>query len=325
MKSFKRRTLSIFLILFMLVKPTFTQAMESEESFNETDDKVEQLFDQRTQMLLQGEYDEVENIDNQLEALGIHKMSEQEVEDFMDSHYDTDISPYVEKPTNGKLIWFSAREKETFRGVEYEVQTLHAVPTDEESSLRHANSGNAAVLNSTSPLQAAALNLVKTFAVGRLEQLVPGLSTVITAYDILKPFYDALEPKSKVENLEISYTYVWTASVTFKYVKKADQSDDYQAMTFASSKCSVKVAWNIPMFKIDEFGIASPEIIQGNRDLSGIAVGYNSNDRAIRAYLDPTEPRDSFIHYITVKDPEDKTAFVIWLPTPSSPLLLLND
>lgn len=61
------------------------------------------------------------------------------------------------------------------------------------------------------------------------------------------------------------------------------------------------------------------------KNLSGIAVGYNSNDRAIRAYLDPTEPRDSFIHYITVNGSKDKTAFVIWLPTPSSPLLLLND
>lgn len=321
MKKLKR-TIGVLLAVLMLVPSVLVQAGEGEIILDEVPDEIEKLLEQRAGLVMLGEYDELDDIDCRLEELGIHKLSEQEAMEFITEH--SDISTYVTKPSDGAITWYTGRETLTYNGTDYEIQTLLATPNAKDSSLKGALSGSGKELNSTYQWQAAAMNLLKTTATGYLGQKISGFEKAWTAYELIKPFVTALQPTSEVISTTVMYSYSWTATVSFKYVKKVGESDDYQAMTYVSSKCEAVVAWNCPTFYCDATGVAHPDILQGKQNLSGRAVGYNSNYNAVKAYVDPTAPRSTYVNYIEVTGIEEKTVFAIWLPTPSSPLLLLD-
>lgn len=322
MKKLSARMLSIFLFVFMLIPVIPVQANDGGILSDEETSEIERLFERRASLIMSEEYDELDAIDCRLEELGVHKMSEQEAEEFIHEH--SDISTYVTKPSDGAITWYTGRETMTYEGTDYEIQTLLATPNAKDSALKGASSGSGKTLNSTYQWQAAAMNLLKTTATGYLGQKISGFERAWSAYELLKPFITALQPTSEVISTEVIYSYSWTATISFKYVKKTGESDDYQAMTYVSSKCEAVVGWQCPTFSYDTTGVAHPSMLQGNQNLSGRAIGYNSNYNAVKAYLDPTAPRSTFVNYIEVEGIEGKTAFAIWLPTPSSPLLLLD-
>ncbi|WP_416150095.1 hypothetical protein ACM26V_03605 [Salipaludibacillus sp. HK11] len=135
---------------------------------------------------------------------------------------------------------------------------------------------------------------------------IPGASSALSVYDVAKSFVSGISKETTITDAEISYTWAQLTTAVFSYVKKQGQSDNYQKLSYISTKVETSIGWQYPTFTYSG-GKAKANVIQGSRDKVYIPTGYNSTTRAINAYLDVSAPKRSVVDKIALTGIETKT------------------
>ncbi|WP_143482950.1 hypothetical protein [Pseudoflavonifractor sp. An85] len=271
--------------------------------------KVDELLEKRAEFICLEQWDNVASIDQQLEQLGVEKLTAQEVEEHFVS-----VTPYVSTPVSSNVTWFSSRRDYTYGGVIYEVQTLTAQPNQNNSQLK--TSGSRAIASSYKWKAGAmnALSVVGSALVGE----IPGASLYLTVFETVSGFVSGISKTTEISSAEIVYSYAHTTTASFKYVKVKGQSDDYQSLTYISTMGTTAVGYQYPTFRYSG-GSVQPNIIQGQRTINSIPTGYNSNANAVKAYLDPYAPTRAFVGRIKITGLESKSISTISPACPQFP------
>lgn len=286
---------------------------------------VEELFNQRALLINENRFNELDEIDRQLATLGTYKISEQAISSLLSSKSKLSTKesalsresydPLVVKPEANNVSWYSSRTTLLYNGVNYEIQTLTAQPNAYSSNLKQR--GNRAI-SSTYKWKAGSMNAIKALGAGLLGE-IPGASLVSTVYSTVSSFVSGISPTTEISSAAINYSYANTTTATFKYVKKVGQSDDYQWLSYISTKCVTAIGYQYPEFSYSG-GSVTPNIIQGKRTLYSTPSGYNSNLNAVKAYNSTYGLQKACVGSIQITGIESKTVSNIYPVYPEFPL-----
>lgn len=312
----KRKVLSALLTLVLVVSmavPAFSEPITATDNAT-LDAMIDQLFDRRAELICLEQYDQLDAIDQQLAQLGVEKLAASEVAQIA-AKGKSDAVPYVDVPDSGSVSWYSSRTNYTYDGITYEVQTLTAQPNSNSSNLKVSGSRS---LSSTTTWTAGTMNAL--YVVGTsIAGNIPGASLVMTVLDTVSTFISGVSPTTVISNAEIVYSYAHTTTATFKYVKEAGVSDDYQELTYISTKGTTAVGYMYPTFDYDG-GQVQPNVIQGSRTIYSTPSGYNSTYNAVVAYTDIYAQRTAYVTGVKITGIESKTVSSLSLLCPVSPL-----
>ncbi len=237
---------------------------------------IDNLLEDRAELIAQGKYDKLDIIDKQLEVLGVKKLTPQEVEELNKD----DVVPYITKPVSNNVTWLSSRQDYTYNGTTYEIQTLIAQPNQNNSNLKIIGSR---ALASTYKWKAGAMNAISVLAEATYGELT-GMSRVFTVYDTLNGMISGITRTTEISAAEIVYSYAHTTTASFKYIKVKGEADDKQHLAYISTKGTTAIGYQYPQF-IYSGGTVEPNIIQGSRTINTTPDGYNSNLEAVKAYV----------------------------------------
>ena len=143
-------------------------------------------------------------------------------------------------------------------------------------------------------------------------------SLALTVYDSVKGFVSGISKTTEISSAEIVYSYAHTTTASFKYVKIKGQSDDYQNLTYISTKGTTAVGYQYPTFTYSG-GSVKPNVIQGNRTITSTPNGYNSNANAVKAYSDLYAAQFSYLESVKITGLESKSVSLIYPVCPRFP------
>lgn len=310
MKRLVSTLMATLLLASYFAVPVFAQ----ESSDNSA--QIDSLFEERAELICLEKWDEVESIDQQLESLGVEKLTAAEVDERFGSI--DGATPYVSTPPSTNVTWFSGRINYTYMGTTYEIQTLTAQPNEHDSSLKKSGFRT---LSSTYKWKVGFMNLVSVL-VSSIPVENKKVALAMTVYEGLSGFVSGVSKTTEISSAEIVYSYAHTTTATFKYVKVKGQSDDYQVLSYISTKGKTTVGYQYPEF-IYSSGSVEPNVVQGNRIIDSVPDGYNSNIGAIKAYSDPNAPRNAYLLSVEITGIEWKNVSSIYPVRPNSPTQLL--
>lgn len=140
----------------------------------------------------------------------------------------------------------------------------------------------------------------------------------LSVYDTISGFVSGISKTTEISSAEIVYSYAHITTASFKYVKIKGQSDDYQNLTYISTKGTTAVGYQYPTFTYSG-GSVKPNVIQGNRTITSTPSGYNSNVNAVKAYSDPYAARRSYVGSVKITGLESKSVSSIYPVCPEFP------
>lgn len=303
---------AIGVLMAAIVLATSFTATAFAQSTSDNSTQIDVLLEKRAELICLDKWNEVEVIDQQLEKLGVEKLTQAEVEArFGDVSGST---PYVSTPSSKNVTWLSSRTDYTYGGVTYEIQTLTAQPNQNDSNLK--DSGSKAIASSYK-WKAGIMNAISVVG-SSLAGEIPGASLVLSVYDSVSGFVSGISKTTEISSAEIVYSYAHTTTVSFKYVKVKGQSDDKQSLTYISTKGTTAVGYQYPTFSYSG-GAAKPNVIQGNRTINSTPSGYNSNLNAVKAYTDPYAVRRAYVGSVKITGIESKSVSTIYPVCPEFP------
>ena len=305
-----KKAISILMVTVLCILSLNVAAFAQVSSDNSAE--IEALLDKRAELICLEKWDEINSIDEQLAALGVEKLTPEEVEKLLSG---TDgIMPNAVVPGSSNATWLSTRSNYSYGGVAYEIQTIIAQPNQNNSNLK--TSGSRA-LSSRGSLMAAALDALAVVAWNGISS-IPGANVAFTVYDAAKAFVNGLAPTTEISAADVVYSYAHTTTVSFKYVKIKGQSDNLQNLTYISTKGTTSVGYQFPTF-VYSGGSVSPNIIQGSRTIYSTPNGYNSDLNAVKAYSDPYSPTRSYVDRVVITGLESKSVSTIYPACPEFP------
>lgn len=302
-----KKALSILMVT-LLLSLSLTANVFAQSSVD-SNSQIDELLENRAEFICLEQWDKVASIDQQLEQLGVEKLTAQEVAERFAS-----ATPYVSTPVSSNVTWLSSRTDYTYGGVTYEIQTLTAQPNQNNSNLKDSGSRAIASSYKWSAGMMNALSVVGSSLAGE----IPGASLVLSVYDTVSGFVSGISKTTEISAAEIVYSYAHTTTASFKYVKVKGQSDDYQSLTYISTKGTTAVGYQYPTFTYSG-GSAKPNVIQGNRTINSTPSGYNSNLNAVKAYTDPYAAKRAYVGSVKITGLESKSVSTISPVCPEFP------
>ena len=313
--------------------------------------EIEHLFDQRAALLAQifraqdiqvqnSRMDALNTIDMQLARKGVTFLSLDEVySQFPETKCNKELSlsgktmsvfqdgtrtPRVEVPNSPVNTWASYRSTYTSNGVTYNIQKLIAQPTSPDSPLAEANSR---IVTFSRNWEAGAVNVISTVAevgLGILVEDLPGASFALTLFDAIESFVTGISTTTEVDVPHITYSWSNVTTASFMYVRKSNQTDDFQWLSLICTKTATEVGYQLPQFgyvNSNGTSVLTPEVIQGNRTIYNTPNSYNSNSLAVTAYNTVSGgPLQRCIGSVDITAPEGKRVEEIHPCYPSFPL-----
>lgn len=233
-----KKLLSIVLIVVMVFGME-TNAFAS-SSINENETQVNMLFNEMTENLALSLLEDnstntrkcnekVEQIENQLSTLGVQKLSEEELNKFFDEKGVE--SSRFNKPANSNTVtWYLySHPNYSYGSTKYDIQRLIAIGNNPGGMLITGDD-NVKFYSGENKVVGAIQN-----AFGIYVQKAIGTIPVIQ----LTP-YELLFSSSPSNVFNSSYiTHRCVSSLSFIYVKKASQSEDYYTLSLYSNKLSI--------------------------------------------------------------------------------------
>lgn len=306
MKRMISTLMATILLALSFAVPVFAQ----ESSDNSV--LIDSLLEERAALICLEKWNEVDSLDQQLESLGVEKLTAAEVDERFGSI--NGATPYVSKPASTNVTWLSSRTNYTYKGVTYEIQTLTAQPNQNNSNLKNSGSRSIASSYKWKVGSMNALSVVGSSLAGE----IPGASLALSVYDTISDFVSGISKTTEISSAEIVYSYAHITTASFKYVKIKGQSDDYQNLTYISTKGTTAVGYQYPTFTYSG-GSVKPNVIQGNRTITSTPSGYNSNVNAVKAYSDPYAARRSYVGSVKITGLESKSVSSIYPVCPEFP------
>lgn len=307
-------------MVLTLVMSTATSALSaSKEDTKEL--SIQNLFDQRAKLLNEKEVDlqRINRIESQLQTLGVESLSSGEVN--AKFKVTGKITPQVSVPNQTNVSWFTYRSEIIKNGKTYEVQRLIAQPNTLDSNLKSRGSAS---VSSTYRWKAASINVIKMLATSSVGE-IPGASTVLTVYDAVTGFISDIQPTTWIDGANVIYSWSQTTTVIFFYVKLKGETDDKQYLKFVTNKCDVVAGWQFPTFTYTNSSggqVAKPSVVQGSRNISAIAPGYDNANKAVDYYIAGGPIITDFVNQIPVIGIEDKTIKNIVPVSPMTPVYI---
>lgn len=282
---------------------------------------IDALLDERAELICLEKYDELDEIDQRLEALGVTKLSSKELQkqfintpNIVSQKPFLNIKPNVSTPSAKNVVWMSSRQNYTYAGKTYEIQTLIAQPNEYNSNLKKI--GHKAI--SSTYKWAAGAKEVLSISGESLVGLIPYSNIPLTFYDCVSGFIQGISRTTEISDVEIMYSYAHTTTASFKYVKLKGQSDNNQRLTYISTKGTTVVGYQIPKFVASGITV-QPNVIQGNRTRNLVPNGYNSNLNAVKAYTDIFAPTRAYVDKVKITGMESKVTSEIYPICPQFP------
>ncbi len=305
-----RKVTSLLMAVTLLISCVSTSVFA--ESLQDNSAEIDALLEQRAELISLEMYDDVNNIDQQLAALGVEKLTPKQVANqFMNNN---EVTPYVLTPSANNVTWLSNRTTYSYGGKTYEIQTLTAQPNQKNSNLKEM--GDVA-LSSSYRWKIGLMNMLETAASGAAGS-IPGSSFALTVYDSVKSFLTGVSKTTEIQSANVVYSYTHVTTATFKYVKIKGQSDTYQKLSYISTKGTTSVGYQYKEFKFSG-GTAQPGIVQGNRTINSTPSGYNSNLNAVKSYTGSSSSNRAYVNSVRLSGIESKSIAKIYPVCPQYP------
>lgn len=224
---------------------------------------------------------ELNNINEQLDQMGVESLTTQEVLERYGE--ENEISPYSDSYYSNNIVWNEYTSDVSYNGVSYKIKTLTATIKTGYSSILWER-GNVTLKN-RSNWEAGALEvfgLTANRSINLLCNQNPVSKVFKTVYDYASAFFSGYSSKTIIKDIEASYVYNAYTAVSFKDVSKKGDSDIAKPWTYIATKCEVVLNGNFP---VDNNG--HPDIVSYKNRISANQDAYNNNTYAINAYNSP--------------------------------------
>ncbi|MGE6575722.1 hypothetical protein [Paenibacillus xylanexedens] len=309
----KKFMLSTLVLLFIL--GSYGSAYASDLNSSSIEARIDLLYKERASVMAEkkeGYLEKYELLGIKLRALGVEFLTEEQVQEKMRiAEKSGDAGALIDVPSSNTIVWSSFRNRFVKNGTEYEVQHLTAEPNSSQSNLK--GTGIVALQTSRS-WQAGALGLAKTVAFEGASKISGGVDIALTVYDAVADFVKDVNfgRSTEISDVRANYTWSYTQTVDFMYVKKSGTADSSQNLAFVSTAVSGIYNWTIPSFTYKSNGaIKQPNLITGQKRFSSTSSGHRNGSLAVAAFLDTFQPRNSYVTRIDLTGVENKTVKTI--------------
>lgn len=290
MKKLKARVIFELIMILCLVLSLTTGSFANQISNDISRNRqIEELFDLKAKLLSNDNVDtnRLNDIDKQLEQLGVEKLTQSEVQKRFPSakialvksnEYPVDtVIPQVVAPSKDNVSWSTYRVLGLYNGKYYEVQKLIAQPNTRPSCLKFTG---ARIITKNLNGAAGVINVVKLIA-GE----IPIYGRWISFFDAVSGTVSAISRQTTiVGNIQVTHTWSMVTTISYQYVKEEGKPDSTQNLTFVSSRLTGESGWEIPGFAYNN-GTVYPNLIQGRESYQVIPANYDNTDLAIRGFV----------------------------------------
>lgn len=325
------RLVALLLILVLSLSSTaFAQADPNEEAI-ERDNQIQALLDKRAALFLEEDIEikELNRIDKALKSLGVEFLTADEAKaqfapkKTMDPRLapdNSEITPQVDVPYATNVQWMSYRTSNYYSGGEYyNIQRLIASPNQYDSNLKEIGTR---IITLDYNWEAGVLAVFESAAWSGIGS-IPGASLFVSVYDTVSSGISGISRTTEVNVPHITYSWSQATTASFAYVRKENESDDYQWLSYISTKVVAAVGYQIPSFEYENTDgqwVVVPTVTQGSRTIYATPSGYDSIYSAVMAYRDPySYPSRATVDYIDISGPENKEVETIWPVSPQFP------
>lgn len=291
---------------------TETHAVEnSEKVSNGNEEQIADLFEEMAEcivssLLTDGQSDEcqrtIADIEEQLSALGVHEMGEEEISDFFS--LNNVASPRVSQPADTNTVkWYmSERKNYTYNSEAYDIQLLTAIGNNPGGMLV-TGADNAEFYSNENKVVGSVVSLVSIY-------LQKGIGTIPLKIVQWSP-YELLFSNTSTNVVNSSYvTHRCVSAITFAYVKKSSQSDSNYTLSHFSNQISVA---------INAHGAAVvdsvPKTYSKEETFTNRSDTYCNIEAAIKAY-NGTSARYDYIESYTMYSYDEQYSIIAEVPNP---------
>lgn len=152
------------------------------------------------------------------------------------------------------------------------------------------------------------------------------IDITLQVYDAVKNFInDAnFNRTTEVTDIKVNYTYSWWENVDFMYVKKANESDNKQSLSFISTSVYGRINWTIPNMTYKSNGAVKNVTFSNDQRSYEYydTTAHRNGSFAIASYLDPYARRYAYVSTANLLGIGNKTIKSIPVKTPAFPAQL---
>lgn len=219
--------------------------------------EIQKLQDKKTQLCYDYEenQEEIEKIDNELEALGVVELTANEVAAKMGEENEA-MSPNARVavyPTTEGVAWSSSRVCVAYRGKIIELQILVGNPAYGTTYKTSALISRSQYSIHAANVKAATQDLVKTIVqevviegVSRIPGSGGAIATGVKVLTWLETFKSGLNTSTIIENLDTTYIINQCGETKKVYAKYQGLSDNNQILAYMGNKSNVSVEISEP-------------------------------------------------------------------------------
>ncbi|GIP26759.1 hypothetical protein J23TS9_18890 [Paenibacillus sp. J23TS9] len=297
-------TLSIMLLSSLSsvvsASPDQSSEIKSNQEIESTLQQINQIMDEMTSIkldemnnksLVADDGSKMASLENELESLGVKKLTPNEVQTNYVNENVTNPKVVV-PPSNGNVNWYEYRYTSVRSGVTYAVQNLYAQAVGPKTNLYISGDGKQFYSSSTGVfLKDLGVNLANIYAqklVGAVIAKIPVAGWL--PYELL---YNTNISNATVNRSTMNYSGLSTYCYT--YVKKDGQADNYANLTFVSNKVDLSTTY---VFSgILNAGTSSATTFSDgtSKKVVDYAENYANIEKAIDAYINPSAQKESII------------------------------
>ena len=178
--------------------------------------RIDNLYDERTQALLTGDTEKVEQITNELKAHGVVQMTYSEMCDLIDvpmPRYEIEYDNYIYERFSDDFKWDDTV---------YTVMVINITPKNTDCNLCVRGSFTEKEIN---PMIAGAQSLleVASFATGKVKIL----GEVVSMLDLLQSIGSNFDSTTVIEDVEAVYAWSFAESCSFHYIPSTIGTSGY--------------------------------------------------------------------------------------------------
>ncbi len=258
----------ICIVTFILLESAFISKVygaEEGENVIVSEDNVERvdyLFELRGELAVDFEANEqeIKNIDQELQELGVEFISEEEVKQKLGKEDNKkNLLRATVLPTKG-IAWTSTRQITVYRGKEYELQIIRGVTTAADSPLHEMYTTVSTKSNSTSSIATNILQILALSVAGQNPQIGGEITALKTFYDVFKSTLSGLSTTSVIGGVQATYVTEITTEEIFVFIKYSGALDTgNQIMGYMGNKVYYETGIILPSI-IMVNGVGKPDL-----------------------------------------------------------------
>lgn len=297
-----------FIMILIIMIPSYAFADVNAEA-RDLDEVIGELYTQRSQATLEQDFERVNEIDEQLNELGVERLEWEDLVEEVPSIVPKTKAPGI--PINNDASWDKYSITYNYKNKQYTITTIVAIPNSRSSTgLKGTFSKNTA--NNSGKLSSQLFQLAISTSLGTVNPLAS------TVYDLVSIFVDNVSKTTVYSSDLTTYSGGYTSTHYFKYVREKGTNEREDVLSYSSSTVSVSYTVSMTGFVYGPNSTSVKNISkQYSKDYS--PSGYNSSTNAVRSYLNETSQSRNVVNHIYIKR-SGKNIVSISIANPFSPV-----